>query len=70
MRWLLEGIRKLFLATYLKTYFELRPDEKRSFIVWRTIMAANFFVDVSLPEEEENLMSIINQGIVSSTFSL
>ena len=63
MRWLLEWVRKLLLSTYLKTYFQLRPIEKRSFAAWRTIMAANFFVDVSLPEEESALMEIINQGI-------
>jgi hypothetical protein len=28
-------------------------------------MAANFFVDVSLPEEETTLMAIIQQGIGS-----
>lgn len=28
-------------------------------------MAANFFVDVSLPEEEHNLITIIEQGIRS-----
>jgi thiamine kinase-like enzyme len=65
MRWLLEWVRKLFLATYIKTYFQLRPAEKNSFIAWRTIMAANFFVDVSLPEEETTLMEIINHGIQS-----
>lgn len=69
MRWLLEWMRKLFLATYLKTYFQLRPAEKDSLTAWRTIMAANFFVDVSLPEEEANLISIINQGILLSTGS-
>jgi len=63
MRWLVEWVRKVFLATYLKTYFQLRPDEKRSFITWRTIMAANFLADVSLPEEEASLMAIILRGI-------
>jgi hypothetical protein len=65
MRWLLDWVRKLFLATYIKTYFQLRPAEKNSFTAWRTIMAANFFVDVSLTEEESTLMTIINQGIES-----
>jgi uncharacterized protein (TIGR02172 family) len=65
MRWLLEGVRKLFLSTYLKTYFQLRPVEKDLFTAWRAIMAANFFVDVSLPEEETTLMAIIQQGIGS-----
>jgi uncharacterized protein (TIGR02172 family) len=67
MRWLLEWIRKSFLATYLKTYFQLRPLEKSSFTAWRTIMAANFFVDVSLPEEESPLVAIIQQGIEATT---
>jgi uncharacterized protein (TIGR02172 family) len=67
MRWLLEWVRKLFLATYLKTYFQLRPVDKRSFTAWRTIMAANFFVDVSLPEEESPLVAIIQQGIEAGT---
>jgi Ser/Thr protein kinase RdoA (MazF antagonist) len=65
MCWLLEWVRKLFLATYIKAYFQLRPAEKSSFTAWRTIMAANFFVDVSLPEEETTLLTIINQGIQS-----
>ncbi len=62
LRWLLEWVRKLFLTTYLKTYFQLRPVEKNSFTAWRAIMAANFFVDVSLPEEEANLIAIIEHG--------
>lgn len=65
MRWLLEWVRQLFQATYVNTYFQLRPVEKDSFTAWRAIMAANFFVDVSLPEEEANLMRIIKQGIES-----
>jgi Ser/Thr protein kinase RdoA (MazF antagonist) len=65
MRWLLEWVRKMFLQTYIKTYFQLRPAEKSLFIAWRTIMAANFLVDVSLPEEEATLMEIITQGIES-----
>ncbi|MFZ0531956.1 MAG: hypothetical protein WAM09_02160 [Anaerolineales bacterium] len=63
MRWLLEWLRQLLLATYLKTYFQLRPMEKDLFSAWRTIMAANFFVDVSLPEEEANLTGIIKHGV-------
>jgi uncharacterized protein (TIGR02172 family) len=65
MHWLLEWVRKLFLATYLKTYFQLRSVEKNTFTAWRAIMAANFFVDVSLPEEEKNLKAIVEQGIRS-----
>jgi Ser/Thr protein kinase RdoA (MazF antagonist) len=63
MRWLLEWVRKFYLATYIKTYFQLRPIEENSFTAWRTIMAANFFSDVSLPEEESALMKIVMQGI-------
>ncbi len=65
MRWLLEWVRKSFLATYLKTYFQLQPAEKSSFIAWRTIMAANFFVDVSLPGEGTLLLAIVENGINS-----
>jgi uncharacterized protein (TIGR02172 family) len=65
MRWLLEWIRQLFQETYVKTYFQLRPDQKTLFSAWRVIMAANFFVDVGLPEEEHNLITIIEQGIRS-----
>ena len=61
MRWLLEWIRKLFLGTYLKTYFRLRPVDQRSFVAWRAIMAANFLADVGLPEEEANLRAIVQQ---------
>ncbi len=67
MRWLLEWVRKSFLATYLKTYFQLQPVERSSFIAWRTIMAANFYVDVSLPEEGANLLAIVENGIHSIT---
>jgi aminoglycoside phosphotransferase (APT) family kinase protein len=66
MRWLLEWIRKLFLSNYLKTYFQLHPVDEKSFYAWRAIMAANFLVDVSLPEEEANLMDIIKSGIKSA----
>ena len=65
MRWLLEWIRQRLLANYMKTYFQLRPMEKDLFTAWRAIMAANFYVDVSLPEEETNLMGIIKQGVES-----
>ena len=65
MRWLLEWLRRLLLSTYLKTYFQLQPLEKDLFSAWRAIMAANFYVDVSLPEEEANLMGIIKQGVES-----
>ncbi len=64
-RWLLEWVRKLFLSTYIKTYFQLRPIEMNLYKAWRSIMAANFFVDVSLPEEETNLIEIVKQGIGS-----
>jgi uncharacterized protein (TIGR02172 family) len=63
MRWLLEWVRKFFLATYLKSYFQLRPREKPSFATWQAIMAANFLADVSLPEEETNLLVLIERGI-------
>jgi hypothetical protein len=43
--------------------FQLRPDEKRSFAAWRAIMAANFLADVSLPEEETNLIAIVERGV-------
>lgn len=66
MRWLLEWIRKYFLATYLKAYFQLRPGEKHLFTAWRAIMAANFFVDVSMPEEEADLFAIIERGLHST----
>ena len=63
MRWLLEWIRKRFLATYFKTYFQVRPLDRDSFAAWRAIMAANFLADVSLPEEEANLIAIVEDGI-------
>lgn len=63
LRWLLEWVRKLFLETYLKTYFQLRPVEKSSFSAWRAIMAANFLVDVSLPSEEKKLMAIVQRYV-------
>jgi hypothetical protein len=63
MRWLLEWVRKLFLRTYLKAYFQMRPAEKELLPAWRAVMAANFFVDVSLGEEDENLMGIIRLGL-------
>jgi len=61
MRWLLDWIRKLFLGTYLKTYFRLRPIDQRSYVAWRAIMAANFLADVGLPEEEANLRAMVQQ---------
>jgi uncharacterized protein (TIGR02172 family) len=65
MRWLLEWIRKLFLRTYLKTYFRLRPVDRPSFVAWRVITAANFLADVSLPEEEAHLRAMVELGIGS-----
>ena len=63
MRWLLEWVRKSFLATYLKTCFQLQPGDNRSLTAWRAIMAANFFVDVSLPGEGANLLKIVEDGV-------
>ena len=65
MRWLLEWIRKSLLRTYLKTYFRLRPVDAGQFAAWRAIMAANFLADVSVPEEEANLMAIVESGLGS-----
>ena len=65
MRWLLEWIRQSLLRTYLKTYFRLRPVDGRQFDAWRAIMAANFLADVSVPEEEANLMAIVESGLGS-----
>ncbi len=42
LRWLLEGVRKLFLATYLKTYLQLCPDIQESLAGWQSVMAANY----------------------------
>jgi aminoglycoside phosphotransferase (APT) family kinase protein len=66
MRWLLEWIRKLFLATYLKTYFQFKPEEKETLDAWRAVMAANFIADVSVSEEEENLFTIVEGGLRSN----
>ena len=54
-----------FLGTALETYFELRPTKRQSFAAWQAIMAANYLADVSLPEEEKDLMAIIENGIES-----
>ncbi len=61
-RWLIEWVRSLFLSTYLRTYFQLHPAEKRLFAAWRAVMAANF-LRVSMPEEELDLTRIIQQGL-------
>jgi Ser/Thr protein kinase RdoA (MazF antagonist) len=59
LRWLLEWIRKLFLATYLNTYLQLRPDIKESLAGWQAVMAANFLSDVSILGEEGDLRAIV-----------
>jgi aminoglycoside phosphotransferase (APT) family kinase protein len=66
MRWLLEWIRKLLLATYLNTYLQLRPDIKESLAGWQAVMAANFLSDVSLPEEAGNLRAIVERCLLES----
>ncbi len=66
MRWTLERVRKPFLGIYIKTYFQLRPAGKNSLTAWRSIMAANFLTDVSLPEEEPALLKIVEQGVAAS----
>jgi len=63
IRWLLESIRKLFLVSYLKAYFQSRRADENEFASWRIIMAANFFVDVGLPEEGSHLLKIIEASI-------
>ena len=66
LRWLLEWIRKLFLATYLNTYLQLRTDIKESLAGWQAVMAANFLSDVSVPGEEGDLMAIVERGLIAS----
>ena len=66
LRWLLEWIRKMFLATYLKTYLQLDPNIKASLAGWQAVMAANFLADVSVPGEEGNLKAIIERGLKES----
>ncbi len=66
MRWLLEWIRKFFLGTYLKTYFQLKPAVKESLAVWQTVMAANFLADVSMPEEAAGLLAMVERGLQST----
>lgn len=66
LRWLLEWIRKSVLATYLKTYFQLRPVDASAFAAWRAIMATNFLADVSLPEEQAHLMGIVESAMRSA----
>jgi len=64
LRWLLEWIRKLFLATYLNTYLQLRPDIKESLAGWQAVMAANFLSDVSISGEEGGLRAIVARCLV------
>lgn len=61
-RWLLELIRRLSLASYLRTYFRLRPEAERLFASWQAIMAANFLL-VSQPEERPPLIRLVKQGL-------
>jgi aminoglycoside phosphotransferase (APT) family kinase protein len=63
MRWLLEWVRKLLLATYLKTYLQLRPKVKSSLVSWQAVMATNFLADVSVPGEEAALRAIVERGL-------
>ena len=63
MRCLLAWVRKMLLATYLKTYIQLRPDVEESLRNWRTIMAANFLADVAIPAEEKNLLAMVERGL-------
>jgi aminoglycoside phosphotransferase (APT) family kinase protein len=66
LRWLLEWVRKLFLATYLRTYLQLNPDIKKSLAGWQAVMAANFLADVSVPGEEGDLRAIVERGLIES----
>lgn len=66
LRWLLEWIRKKFLASYLKTYLQLSPDIKESLGAWQSVMAANFLSDVSILGEEADLHTIIERGLMNS----
>jgi aminoglycoside phosphotransferase (APT) family kinase protein len=66
LRWLLEWIRKILLATYLKTYLKLSPDIKKSLAGWQAVMAANFLSDVSIPGEEADLRAIVERCLLES----
>lgn len=66
LRWLLDGIRKSFLASYIKTYFKLRPDIVDNLAAWQAVMAANFLSDVSIPGEEEHIRAIVERCLLES----
>jgi aminoglycoside phosphotransferase (APT) family kinase protein len=67
LRWLVEWIRKIFLETYLKTYFQSRPEIKKNLAIWQAVMAANFLSDVSISGEEGNFQAIIERCLSVSS---
>jgi aminoglycoside phosphotransferase (APT) family kinase protein len=66
LRWLLEWMRKIFLSSYRNTILQTRPDVKDTLSGWQAVMAANFLSDVSIPEEEGDLMAIVARCLLES----
>jgi len=57
-RWMVSAGRRLFHKTYLKHYFELRPENQEQFVAWRTPTVAARLGD-GIPEEKEQLLSLL-----------
>ena len=59
---ILNIIGNIFHSTYLKTYFQIHPEQQQLIRAWRIVMAASH-LDVSEPEDRANLLNIIYAGL-------
>jgi hypothetical protein len=56
------SVRNAFHATYLNTYFQIRPEQQQRLRIWQIVMAASH-LGVSVPEERSDLLNIIYVGM-------
>ena len=61
-QWLLDIIGNTFHSTYIKTYFQIHPEQQRHIRIWQIVMAASHS-GVCVPEERVNLLNIIYAGM-------
>ena len=61
-RWLIEAIRNLFYAIYLRRYRQLRPVSQEEMEAWQLpVMAAR--LRENIPEEEQRLLALVEASL-------
>jgi aminoglycoside phosphotransferase (APT) family kinase protein len=61
-QWLIQSLRALFRALYLRRYFELRPASQEQLAAWQLPVAAARLSE-DIPEERERLLALVKASL-------